>query len=205
MPHRWTICIEENRLYHGDYQTIANRLKHVSGDAESLSDADDQPPCRRASVTERRQQFEEVTRGRSQTDQLWYPAADQDTAMLKRSSWTMSVCPARTTQAVKPADQISPVSSLSCEAVRNSVVEHAVTDEAMSSEDSKNKHTKPPSPEVSGAMSVTSRRPKIVVLNNYLGVGIDADITLGFHKAREGAPEKFNSRSGISLWCWPIV
>ncbi|XP_062520557.1 diacylglycerol kinase theta-like [Corticium candelabrum] len=47
---------------------------------------------------------------------------------------------------------------------------------------------------ISGNMRLHSRSPNITVLNNYFGIGIDADITLGFHKAREEAPEKFSSR-----------
>ena len=35
---------------------------------------------------------------------------------------------------------------------------------------------------------------KEVVMNNYLGVGLDAEIALDFHQAREERPEKFNSR-----------
>ncbi len=35
-----------------------------------------------------------------------------------------------------------------------------------------------------------------VVMNNYMGVGLDAAIALDFHLAREENPEKFNSRSG---------
>ncbi|XP_037118931.1 diacylglycerol kinase theta-like isoform X4 [Syngnathus acus] len=36
--------------------------------------------------------------------------------------------------------------------------------------------------------------PKIVHMNNYLGVGIDAELSLDFHQAREDDPEKFSSR-----------
>jgi len=35
----------------------------------------------------------------------------------------------------------------------------------------------------------------IFVMNNYFGIGIDADLCLDFHKAREENPDKFNSRS----------
>uniref|UniRef100_A0A8C7E5H8 Diacylglycerol kinase n=1 Tax=Naja naja TaxID=35670 RepID=A0A8C7E5H8_NAJNA len=36
--------------------------------------------------------------------------------------------------------------------------------------------------------------PKIVQMNNYCGLGIDAELSLGFHHAREEEPDKFNSR-----------
>ncbi len=35
---------------------------------------------------------------------------------------------------------------------------------------------------------------QIYVMNNYCGIGIDADLCLGFHNAREENPNKFNSR-----------
>ena len=35
---------------------------------------------------------------------------------------------------------------------------------------------------------------QIYVMNNYFGIGIDADLCLGFHNAREENPDKFNSR-----------
>jgi len=35
----------------------------------------------------------------------------------------------------------------------------------------------------------------IFVMNNYFGIGIDADMCLAFHKRREENPDKFNSRS----------
>lgn len=34
----------------------------------------------------------------------------------------------------------------------------------------------------------------IFVMNNYFGIGIDAEVCLDFHNAREGKPDKFNSR-----------
>ncbi|XP_069092678.1 diacylglycerol kinase theta [Pleurodeles waltl] len=36
--------------------------------------------------------------------------------------------------------------------------------------------------------------PKIVQMNNYCGIGIDAELSLDFHQAREEEPGKFNSR-----------
>ena len=35
---------------------------------------------------------------------------------------------------------------------------------------------------------------QIFVMNNYFGIGLDADVCLTFHNLREEKPEKFNSR-----------
>ena len=35
---------------------------------------------------------------------------------------------------------------------------------------------------------------EIFVMNNYFGIGIEAEIALGFHTGRQENPNKFNSR-----------
>ena len=38
---------------------------------------------------------------------------------------------------------------------------------------------------------------QIFVMNNYFGIGLDADLCYAFHTEREHNPEKFNSRYGL--------
>ncbi|RWS29494.1 diacylglycerol kinase theta-like protein [Leptotrombidium deliense] len=61
------------------------------------------------------------------------------------------------------------------------------TDEAVKAED------KPGLPANSSG-STSEDNTAIYVMNNYFGIGIDADLCLGFHNAREENPDKFNSR-----------
>ncbi|GIX91879.1 hypothetical protein CDAR_511782 [Caerostris darwini] len=44
------------------------------------------------------------------------------------------------------------------------------------------------------AVSASEDNTAIFVMNNYFGIGIDADLCLDFHNAREENPNKFNSR-----------
>ncbi|XP_065170988.1 diacylglycerol kinase theta isoform X4 [Atheta coriaria] len=44
------------------------------------------------------------------------------------------------------------------------------------------------------AVSTSEDNSQIFVMNNYFGIGIDADLCLDFHNAREENPNKFNSR-----------
>lgn len=46
----------------------------------------------------------------------------------------------------------------------------------------------------STAGSTSEDNTQIYVMNNYFGIGIDADLCLDFHNAREENPNKFNSR-----------
>ena len=42
--------------------------------------------------------------------------------------------------------------------------------------------------------STSEDNSQIYVMNNYIGLGIDADLCLGFHNAREENPDRFTSR-----------
>ncbi|XP_029676097.1 diacylglycerol kinase theta-like isoform X3 [Formica exsecta] len=47
---------------------------------------------------------------------------------------------------------------------------------------------------VTGAGSTSEDNTQIYVMNNYFGIGVDADLCLDFHNAREENPNKFKSR-----------
>lgn len=49
---------------------------------------------------------------------------------------------------------------------------------------------------------------QMYVMNNYMGFGMDAEVVLGFHNARQKNPDKFNSRykymnsaGVVYFWC----
>ena len=45
------------------------------------------------------------------------------------------------------------------------------------------------------AANTNEDNTSIFVMNNYFGIGLDADLCLDFHMARVANPDKFNSRS----------
>ncbi|GFT96627.1 diacylglycerol kinase [Trichonephila clavipes] len=47
------------------------------------------------------------------------------------------------------------------------------------------------------SVSASEDNTAIFVMNNYFGIGIDADLCLDFHNAREENPNKFNSSSTL--------
>ena len=49
-------------------------------------------------------------------------------------------------------------------------------------------------PDAIGSAQMNEDNAQIFVMNNYFGLGLDADLCLDFHNAREEKPEKFNSR-----------
>eukprot|EP00731_Ephydatia_muelleri_P028502 Em0020g146a len=44
------------------------------------------------------------------------------------------------------------------------------------------------------------RSPKVVVMNNYMGIGCDAGVALNFHRQRQSRPELFQSRLINKAW-----
>ena len=45
-----------------------------------------------------------------------------------------------------------------------------------------------------GLIEEGSSESRRIFMNNYLGIGLDAEIALDFHQAREENPDKFSSR-----------
>ncbi|XP_076173552.1 diacylglycerol kinase theta isoform X3 [Ptiloglossa arizonensis] len=59
---------------------------------------------------------------------------------------------------------------------------------------SEEKEDKQLAPNTGGAGAPSEDNTQIFVMNNYFGIGLDADLCLDFHNAREENPNKFNSR-----------
>ncbi|KAL3990847.1 Diacylglycerol kinase accessory domain family protein [Acanthocheilonema viteae] len=51
-----------------------------------------------------------------------------------------------------------------------------------------------PSPDAEQMMSNPEDQTSMIIMNNYFGIGIDADVCLQFHNKRDANPEKFSSR-----------
>ncbi|VDK58448.1 unnamed protein product, partial [Gongylonema pulchrum] len=51
-----------------------------------------------------------------------------------------------------------------------------------------------PSPDTEQMMSNPEDQTSMIIMNNYFGIGIDADVCLQFHNRRDANPEKFSSR-----------
>ena len=204
MCFRWIVCVDESESDLDEHQTVANRLKHLSHASDDHSgnhfdgdrdcDADMQQPARRTSVKDRMEMFEETALHRSNTagDQQSH-RKDKDDAVLNRSSWTVSSWPSQTVLEFCNTER-KDLSSPQCEGLPSSNGKEAAatTVPALTSKDGE--LMVPSRGVVTNASPVGEALPKVMMLNNYFGIGIDADITLGFHNAREEAPEKFSSR-----------
>ena len=55
------------------------------------------------------------------------------------------------------------------------------------------------------AVQQSEDNAQIFVMNNYFGIGLDADLCYAFHTEREHNPEKFNSRYSCKTHCCPIL
>lgn len=64
----------------------------------------------------------------------------------------------------------------------------------FTSYDAAGKPPEQPGPGTQATGSTSEDNSQIYVMNNYLGIGIDADLCLGFHNAREENPDRFTSR-----------
>ena len=67
--------------------------------------------------------------------------------------------------------------------------------------------TEDPSMAAGGSKEDTAKpmvEPHSLVLNNYMGIGLDAAIALDFHLAREENPAKFNSRWVLRRELWRV-
>ncbi|VDM13347.1 unnamed protein product, partial [Wuchereria bancrofti] len=51
-----------------------------------------------------------------------------------------------------------------------------------------------PSPDSEQMMNNPEDQTSMIIMNNYFGIGIDADVCLQFHNKRDANPEKFSSR-----------
>ena len=66
----------------------------------------------------------------------------------------------------------------------------------------------PPSPERAAAVRSTGSAgctygsgSTVKVLNNYIGIGIDAKVAVEFHQIRDSYPSFFQSQFGNKMWC----
>ena len=55
-----------------------------------------------------------------------------------------------------------------------------------------------------GNSAASTEPPTSIVMNNYMGVGLDAAIALDFHLAREENPEKFSSRCSTYIYIYIV-